>query len=150
MRAPAGPQSDVLDEAFDALLGVMAPMTPHVTAELWERRHGPGPSIHARRWPEFDPELVRTETVTMVVQVNGKVRDRIEVDPAISEDDARDRALASPRVLEALAGAAPHPGHRPATQAGQRRPLRSRAGGVRWPARPVGRRRPGVRWAARP
>jgi leucyl-tRNA synthetase len=107
MRSPAGPQSDVLEEAFDALLGVMAPMTPHVTAELWERRHGAGTSVHDSAWPAFDPDLVRTEQVTMVVQVNGKVRDRLEVDPAITEEDARARALASSRVAEALGGRSP-------------------------------------------
>ena len=63
-------------------------MTPHVTAELWERRHPGEPSVHLQRWPTFDPELVRQDTVTMVVQVNGKVRDRIEVDAGISEGDA--------------------------------------------------------------
>ena len=63
-------------------------MTPHVTAELWERRH-PGEPVGAPQpWPAFDPELVREDTVTMVVQVNGKVRDRLEVDAGISEADA--------------------------------------------------------------
>ena len=82
-------------------------MAPHVTAELWEIRHPGEPSVHAQSWPVFDPELVRHETVTMVVQVNGKVKDRLEVDAGISEADAEDAALASPKVVEALAGAAP-------------------------------------------
>jgi leucyl-tRNA synthetase len=103
----AGPHAAVWAEALDALLGLMAPLTPHVTAELWELRHPGEPSIHLQRWPVFDPELVREETVTMVVQINGKVRDRIEVDAAISEADAEATALASARVTEALGGSSP-------------------------------------------
>ncbi len=93
--------------AADALLLVLAPMAPHATAEAWERRHGDGARIHARTWPTFDPELTAAELVTLVVQVNGKVRDRLEVDPGIEEDEATALALASPRVAEALAGATP-------------------------------------------
>ena len=63
--------------------------------------------MHLQSWPTFDPDLVRQDTVTMVVQVNGKVRDRIEVDAGISEADASDAALTSPRVVEAMAGATP-------------------------------------------
>ncbi len=103
----AGPHADVWGEALDALVGVLAPLTPHVTAELWERRHPGEPSIHLQRWPVYDPELVREETVTMVIQVNGKVRDRLEVDAAISEADAEAAALASARVTEALGGSSP-------------------------------------------
>ena len=100
-----GGRSVVVDEAVDTLLLLLAPMVPHVTAEAWERRHGG--HIHALPWPVSDPELVTEETATMVVQVNGKVRDRIEVAPDISEEDAGRLALASPQVAEALAGAKP-------------------------------------------
>jgi leucyl-tRNA synthetase len=91
--------------AIDTLLLLLAPMTPHIAAELWERRHGT--HIHEQRWPEADPELARLETVTLVVQVNGKVRDRIAVDPAISADEAEASALSSARVQELLAGQSP-------------------------------------------
>ena len=67
----------MVDEAVDTLLLLLAPMTPHLTAEAWERRHGD--HVHLHPWPVADPELAAEETVTMVVQVNGKVRDRIEV-----------------------------------------------------------------------
>ena len=95
------------NEALDALLLLLAVMTPHVTAELWEHRHPGEPSVHLQRWPTFDPDLVRQDTVTMVVQVNGKVRDRIDVDAGISEVDAEATALASAKVIDALGGAAP-------------------------------------------
>jgi leucyl-tRNA synthetase len=74
---------------------------------LWERRHPGEPSVHLERWPVPDADLVRQETVTMVVQVNGKVRDRIDVDAGISESDAEAVALASAKVTDALRGAAP-------------------------------------------
>ena len=88
-RSEAGAHQAVLDEARDALLLLLAPMAPHLTAELWERRHPDGVALHAQPWPSFDPDLVVEETVTLVVQVNGKVRDRLDVDPAIGEEEAR-------------------------------------------------------------
>jgi leucyl-tRNA synthetase len=63
--------------------------------------------VHAEAWPSFDPDLARAESATMVVQVNGKVRDRIEVAPDITEEDAVRIALASDRVVSTLAGAQP-------------------------------------------
>jgi leucyl-tRNA synthetase len=93
-------------DAADKLLLVLAPMTPHVTAELWERRH-PGEHIHTQRWPAFDPALASALTETMVVQVNGKVRDRIEVDAGIDEADMERLALQSPKVQAALDGGEP-------------------------------------------
>ena len=100
-----GGRVEVVDEAVDTLLLLLAPMTPHLTAEAWERRHGD--HIHLRAWPVADPTLLVEETVTMVVQVNGKVRDRIEVTPDLSEAEAERLALASPPVVEALAGGMP-------------------------------------------
>jgi leucyl-tRNA synthetase len=88
-------------------LALLAPLAPHVTAELWEQRHPGQPSVHLQRWPTFDPELIRAETVTMVVQVNGKLRDKIQVDPAIGEAEAEAVAVTSPKVIDALGGRTP-------------------------------------------
>ncbi len=118
-----------------ACCSLLAPMTPHVTAEAWERRHGD--HIHLQPWPVADPELVAEETVTMVVQVNGKVRDRIEVPPTISEEEAEAMALASSAVVEALDGATPRRVIVEATQAGQHRRLNRDE-----PGDPSGRRGP--------
>ena len=100
VQAPGGAGRATLDEAVDALLLVMAPMTPHIAAELWERRRGT--DVHAQPWPSPDPALLAVAAVTMIVQVNGKVKARLEVDPAITEADARAAALAEPRVRELL------------------------------------------------
>jgi leucyl-tRNA synthetase len=97
--------ADVTD-AVDRLLLVLAPMSPHVTAELWERRH-PGEHIHTEAWPTFDPALASALTELMIVQVNGKVRDRIQVDAGVDEAEMQRLALASPKVQAVLEGAAP-------------------------------------------
>ncbi len=94
--------ADVVTEAVDTLLLVLAPMTPHVTAEAWERRNGG--HIHLQSWPVADPDLVAEESATMVVQVNGKLRDRIEVAPTVSEEEAEALALASAAVQESIRG----------------------------------------------
>ncbi len=84
-------------EAVDALVTLLAPMAPHVTEELWRSR-GNDESIHVQAWPRWDPSLLIDQTVTMVVQVNGKVRDRVEVPADIGEADAVEAALATERV----------------------------------------------------
>jgi leucyl-tRNA synthetase len=101
------PHEAVLAHALDTLLLILAPFTPHVTAEIWEHRHPGEPSVHLQPWPTFDPELVRQDTVTMVVQVNGKLRDKVDVDADITEADAEAIALALPKVAAALDGHTP-------------------------------------------
>ncbi|MYG94377.1 MAG: leucine--tRNA ligase [Acidimicrobiia bacterium] len=100
-----GPHHDTLAFAVDSLLLVMAPMVPHICAELWELRRGD--NVHAQRWPVADPDKLIAEMVTMVVQVNGKVRDRIEVVADIAQRDAEALALASEKVKALLNGVAP-------------------------------------------
>ncbi|MDQ1504290.1 MAG: leucyl-tRNA synthetase, partial [Actinomycetota bacterium] len=107
VQSGAGPRRQTLDEAIDTLLLVLAPMAPHISAELWEGRHEPGAHVHEQPWPRTDPELAKADTVTMIVQVNGKVRDRIDVDAAITEEAMEKIALASTRVQENLAGRTP-------------------------------------------
>jgi leucyl-tRNA synthetase len=92
----------------------MAPATPHITAELWQRRALAAAGgadveahIHRQAWPVADPAMLVAESVTMVVQVGGKVRDRIEVSPEISEDDAIAAALALPKIAELVGDTEP-------------------------------------------
>jgi len=91
----------------DTFVRLLAPFAPHVCEELWERL-GHATSVGFAEWPDYDPELSAAETVTMIVQVNGKVRDRIEVDPAITEADAEALALSSDRVQAYTQGSPPH------------------------------------------
>ena len=91
--------------AVDNLLLMLAPMGPHISEELWERVGNPY-SVHTQAWPSWDPELAADEVITLVVQVNGKVRDKIEAPADITEDAAKQMALASSRVLSHTEGKA--------------------------------------------
>jgi leucyl-tRNA synthetase len=93
-------------EAEDIYLRMLAPVSPHVAEELW-RIKGKPYSIHQQRWPDVDQAAVAEEEITLVVQVNGKVRDRITVPVGISEEAARQLALDSEIVQKNLAGRSP-------------------------------------------
>ena len=107
VQGPDGGRTGTVDFAVDSLLLLLAPMAPHITAELWERRHPEAEPLHRQPWPSADPAMLAVETVTMVVQVNGKVRDRLEVDAGIGEDEAVGVALGSARIAEELGGREP-------------------------------------------
>ena len=90
-------------ELAEPLVLMAAPMAPHLAEELW-RRLGHDTSLAFEPFPQADPALLVDDTVTCVVQVQGKVRDRLEVPPGIAEDELRELALASEKVVAALAG----------------------------------------------
>ncbi len=85
---------------------LLAPLAPHISDELWSRL-GHDEFIINADWPEYDESLIAEDTATMVVQINGKVRDRIEVPVNIVESDAVALALASERVIAHTGGAEP-------------------------------------------
>jgi leucyl-tRNA synthetase len=87
----------VMREAIDRLVLLLAPFAPHLIEELWEGL-GNTDSVHLHMWPAFDAELAKSEEVTLVVQVNGKVRDKITVAADIAEDEMKEIALASDKV----------------------------------------------------
>jgi leucyl-tRNA synthetase len=93
-------------EAEEILLRLMAPVTPHIAEELWTAS-GRKYSVHQQSWPKADPAAAAEDEITLVVQVNGKLRDRIMVPNGISEADAKARALASEAVVRALDGKQP-------------------------------------------
>ena len=86
------------DNAIDRLLLLAAPLAPHITEELWERTGRDG-SVHEQMLPLWDEELAASDRITLVVQVNGRVRDQLEMPAEVSEQDAVDAAMASERVL---------------------------------------------------
>ena len=90
-------------DAVEKVLLMMAPVAPHVAEELWERT-GHAYSIHSQPLPQWDPELAADEMITLVVQVNGRLRDRIEAPVSITEAEASKLALASKRVLPHIEG----------------------------------------------
>ena len=93
-------------EAVRTLTLLLAPITPFLAEELWERQGG-GYSVHQQAWPTFDPAQIAEETVTLVVQVNGKLRDRIEAPAGLDEADARELAGASAKVAPLIDGKTP-------------------------------------------
>ncbi|MFU8774085.1 MAG: class I tRNA ligase family protein, partial [Anaerolineales bacterium] len=95
------------DEAVDIYLRMMAPATPHVAEEIWTEILGKPYSVHTQSWPQIDEEAAQEEQITLVVQVNGKVRDRILVPVDISQQDAQHVALNSPAVQKYLQGKQP-------------------------------------------
>ncbi|MGB9112562.1 MAG: leucine--tRNA ligase [Acidimicrobiales bacterium] len=101
----SGVDRTCVNDSIDVLLKLVAPMAPHLTAEAWEKRSGG--HIHEESWPVADPELLAEESVTLVIQVNGKVRDRIRVEASITEAELVDLALASSAVVHYLGGNEP-------------------------------------------
>jgi leucyl-tRNA synthetase len=93
-------------EAVRTMLLLMAPFTPHIAEELWAKQGHPY-SIHQQSWPEYDADKAAEEMVTLVVQVNGKVRDRLQVPADIGEEDAKRLALESEGVRRMLNGGQP-------------------------------------------
>jgi leucyl-tRNA synthetase len=91
---------------IESYILMLAPMAPYLGEEFW-RELGYRESIHLEAWPQFDAGLTRDETVTVVVQVNGKVRDRLQVSADASEDEVRTLALKSDSVVKHLNGASP-------------------------------------------
>jgi leucyl-tRNA synthetase len=91
-------------EAAEAVAVMLSLVAPYTAEEMWARL-GHEPTVALAGWPEVDPTLLVEESVTCIVQVAGKVRDRLEVPPTISEDELRALALASPGVVASLDGA---------------------------------------------
>ena len=93
-------------EAAETLVLLLCPFAPHLAEELW-RRLGRNGSPALESWPEADAELLVEEVVRLVVQVNGKRRDEIEVPADADEESIRNAALASQSVQRHMAGRAP-------------------------------------------
>ena len=91
-------------EAAEAVAIMLSLVAPYTAEEMWERL-GHEPTVALAGWPAVDPALLVEDTVTCVVQVAGKVRDRLEVSPSITEDELRELALVAPGVVASLGGA---------------------------------------------
>ena len=96
----------VWNNAVDIYLRMMAPAVPHISEEIWSELGKPF-SIHQQAWPAVDEEAAREEMVEMVIQINGKLRDKIVVPVEITEEQAKNLALESKAVGKYLAGKNP-------------------------------------------
>jgi len=94
-------------EAIEIYLKMMAPVSPHITEEIWTNHLGKPYSIHQQTWPQADEAAVKEDVIELPVQINGKVRDRIKVSVEASEDEIKSVALASEVVKKYLDGNEP-------------------------------------------
>jgi leucyl-tRNA synthetase len=99
-----GAADPAVREAAETLVVLLSIFAPYTAEECWELL-GHQPSVALVGWPSADPALLVEDLVTCVVQVNGKVRDRLEVPPGIGDDELRELALAAPGAVRALDGA---------------------------------------------
>jgi leucyl-tRNA synthetase len=96
-------EEKVTEETFTTFLLLLAPFAPHITEEVWGLL-GKKDSIHGQSWPEYNESLLKRETIFLVVQVNGKVRDKVEVKADISKEQAQELAQSRQRVHQWLEG----------------------------------------------
>ncbi|MGZ7046320.1 MAG: class I tRNA ligase family protein, partial [Candidatus Aminicenantales bacterium] len=97
---------EALRQSLQALIALLSPFAPHIAEELWEKTGHTGLLMRSP-WPAFDEELAREELVTVVVQVNGKLRDKFEAERDLAEASMEERALALPKIQAALGGRPP-------------------------------------------
>jgi leucyl-tRNA synthetase len=103
MDGTAGPADPAVREAVEVVTIALSLVAPYVAEEMWERL-GHAPSVANASWPTVDRSLLVAESVTCVVQIQGKVRGRLQVPPEISEEQLRSVVLADESVVRALAG----------------------------------------------
>ncbi len=102
-KGPGQEAFAVIRESVESALLLLAPMVPHITAELW-RLIGHGEEIYTQGWPEADQEAAKADTVTIVVQVNGKVRAKVEVPAGAAQEDVEKAALSEANVRKYTEG----------------------------------------------
>lgn len=93
----------VLKEAVDSLLLLLAPFAPHITEEIWEATGHEG-SVHLQSWPSYDPEAIIEDEVTIVVQINSKVRDRMLVPSGLTAGEMQEIVMKDPKILKYTEG----------------------------------------------
>jgi leucyl-tRNA synthetase len=101
-----GQQNEVWMSAVETLVKLLNPMAPHVSEEMWERLGHEG-LLADEAWPDYDPAVAAEPEVTLVVQVGGKLRDRLTMPAGISQEKALQAALGSAKVRAALDGGKP-------------------------------------------
>lgn len=96
-------RSDTWQFAIESLLQILAPFAPHITEELWHELGHEG-TIHRDHWPKWDDTMIRSDEMTIIVQVNGKLRAKLELPADTDEDAARAAALADENVQRFVSG----------------------------------------------
>ena len=94
---------EVLKRTLEMLVLMLAPMTPHIAEELWEKL-GHADGLTKAKWPAYREDLTREEQVEVIIQINGRLRGKILVDEGLGEEETRERALGDPRIAMLIAG----------------------------------------------
>jgi leucyl-tRNA synthetase len=88
-------------QAIDSLVLMLAPAAPFIAEELWHRQ-GHKESVHLQAWPQYDPEALVESTITVPIQVNGKLRDTIKVPVGLSQEEAQAAAIKAEKIATIL------------------------------------------------
>jgi leucyl-tRNA synthetase len=99
-----GVRPEVAREIFELLTLMLAPMVPHLAEELWEMMGRAQQTLAHSRWPQFVPQLAAEDQVEVVVQVNGRVKGRIQVEAGLGEAELVERVLSEPKIVKLLDG----------------------------------------------
>ena len=99
-----GPADPATREAVEAIAIMLSLVAPYTSEEMWERL-GDKPAVALAGWPTVDPTLLVHESVVAIIQINGKIKERIEVSPSITDADLEKQAMDHPVIVEALKGA---------------------------------------------
>jgi len=102
-----GFDDEATKDDLEVFLKLLAPFAPHITEEIWRGNLEHTTSIHREPWPEHDPKLLIEDTVTIVLQVNGKMRGTMEMISSVTEEEVKESALASESVMRAMGSAKP-------------------------------------------
>ena len=90
-------ENQELKEVLDAIVLLLAPFTPHICEELWEKLGHKG-TIFKQPWPKYDSSLIEADTLTIIVQVNGKVRSKVDVPAGIAEEELKNIVLSDEKI----------------------------------------------------
>ncbi len=96
-------KKDIGKDIIKSMIILLAPFAPHISEELWQQT-GNKDSVHNQSWLKYDPKLIEEKTITLIIQINGKIRDKVEVDVNISEQEARDLTLSREKIKKRLTG----------------------------------------------
>lgn len=96
----------IMQKSKETLIKLIAPITPHLAEEIWRTTLGKNDSVFKENWPKFDPELAEKNTVTIAIQINGKLRDEIEVEKSIEKDDLLSKVKLREKIKVRLDGMA--------------------------------------------
>jgi leucyl-tRNA synthetase len=92
-------ENEAIDgEVKEAFVKILAPFAPHLAEELWKNFLGKNTSIHLQKWPTYDSKLIIEDKFTLVIQINGKVRDNVEVDDGVNEEEIKKLVMKREKV----------------------------------------------------